>query len=165
MEKKITALFLIICGFLLAGCIGPYAGGAYIKKPMTTKFRIAVASDNFLADALQGELIKRGYAITTKGDLDRALSGKGTVGAGSSEHDSMIRGGKMLQADAVMTIKMIPFSWDEHTVHTAFVKIFDTERGDLIGSVTYQNSPIGLSRDSLPGSADRIARKLFEGAD
>ena len=64
-----------------------------------------------------------------------------------------------------MTIKMVPFSWDDYKVYTAIVKLFGTERGDIIGLVTYQNATLWISRDPLPGSAERIAKKLFEGTD
>jgi hypothetical protein len=87
------------------------------------------------------------------------------LNAGFSEQDLLVDGGKMLQADTVITIKMIPFSWDDYKVYTAIIKLFDTDRGDITGSVTYQNSTAWTSRESLPGSADRIARRLFEGID
>jgi hypothetical protein len=63
-----------------------------------------------------------------------------------------------------MTIKMVPFSWDDYKVYTAIVKLFG-RRGDIIGSVTYQNTALWINQDPLPGSAERIAKKLFEGAD
>ncbi len=64
-----------------------------------------------------------------------------------------------------MSIKMIPFSWDDYKVYTAFVKIFGTERGDIIGSITYQNGTMWINRDPLPISAERIAKQLFDGAE
>jgi hypothetical protein len=165
MEKKFIALFFVLSVFFVTGCAGPTTGGAYIKKPLTTKSRIVMASDNVLSDAIVGELIKRGYAVVTKNDLNRVLSGKAMVMPGFSEQDLLVHGGKMLQADAVMTIKMVPFSWDDYKVYTAIIKLFEPERGDIIGSVTYQNSTTWISRESLPNSAERIARRLFEGAD
>jgi hypothetical protein len=165
VEKKFIVLFLILWVFFMAGCTSPAVSGAYIKKPLTTKSTIVITSDNVLSDALVGELIKRGYAVMTKNDLDRVLSGQAMSLSGLSEQDRLVHGGKILKADAVMTIKMVPFSWDDYKVYTATVKLFGTERGDIIGSVTYQNATLFISRDPLPGSAERIAKKLFEGAD
>ncbi|MBI4633656.1 MAG: hypothetical protein HY742_07185 [Deltaproteobacteria bacterium] len=165
MEKKSILALLILWSFFIAGCTSPAVNGTYIKKTLPEKSAILIDSDNVLSDALMGELIKRGYAVITKDDVKRALSGKAVALSGLSEQSDPVQIGKRLQANAVMTIKMFPFSWEEHTVYTAIIKLFDTEQGSLIGSATYQNGTAWISREPLPNSAERIAKQLFEGAN
>ncbi len=165
MEKKFIALFFIMWVFFAAGCAGQTGGGTSFKKPLTAKSRIFIASDSVLSHALTGEFIKRGYTVVTWNDLDKALAGKEATPPGLSEQDLLVHGGKILHADVVLAIKMIPFSWDDYKVYTAFIKLFETERGDIVGSITYQNGASWISRESLPGSAERIAKLLFEGAE
>jgi hypothetical protein len=80
----------------MAGCTSPAVSGAYIKKPLTTKSKIVITSDNVLTDALLGELIKRGYAVMTKNYLDQVLSAQATSLSGLSEQDRLVHGGKIL---------------------------------------------------------------------
>ena len=165
MEKKSVLVVLILWSFLIGGCTSPAVNGAYIKKSLPAKSTILIDSDNLLSDALTGELIKRGYAVITKEDVKRALSAKAIALGGLSEQSDPIQIGKRFQANAVMTIKMFPFSWEEYTVYTAIIKLFDTEQGNIIGSATYQNGTAWISREPLPSSAERIAKQLFEGAN
>jgi hypothetical protein len=80
----------------MAGCTSPAVSGAYITKPLTTKSKIVITSDNVLTDALLGELIKRGYAVMTKNYLDQVLSAQATSLSGLSEQDRLVHGGKIL---------------------------------------------------------------------
>lgn len=136
MKKRYLKL-LILSPFLfmyfIVGCGSPaHVRGSMSNKMLGQNLKIAVASDDMLAEAIAGELLTKGFTIVERTSLYRVLSEKLIATSGLTEEDKLVSAGKLLNVDALLFVKMVPSDW-KGRVESAVVKLVDVKKGELLG--------------------------------
>lgn len=161
-----TAVFFI---FLAACGTAPQISGSASNKFYTSQSKIAIASDNILADAIAGELLSQGVTIVERNRLFFIIAEQSLVMSGLTEDIKLVKAGKILNVDALLFVKMHSSPEIPGRVESAVVKIINVNNGEVMAAISYQNG-----RDGVPGSwadadekepltmtAKRIANKIF----
>jgi len=159
---KKTACFLV-CGVLfvcIIGCISPSILDGTIR-PVDSSIRpkLAIVSDNRLADAIGTELFTRGFVIIERLRLLSVIREKSLQLTGKTD-EQFIEAGKLLNVEALLFVTTV---WGERgDIHTAYIKIVNVDDGAVIAAFNYQNGH-GPAKDNPHEAARKIAERISGG--
>jgi hypothetical protein len=164
---KLFQTLLFMCIFLV-GCAGSSMSIKQSSKPIKKIETLAIASGSgVLGDAIGLELFNLGIRVV---DASQANSIIGHAGLSEFEITTS-RGYTVLREkgiDAVLSAKAILAN--DGTPESASVRITDTQEGDLIAGVSWENGWGGqrgsmadrTMRDNMSQAAQEIAEELFK---
>lgn len=154
MNAILKVMAMIAIAFA-TGCVSSIDGSARPDDP-TLKPKIAIMSNNPLADAIGTELFARGFTIIERLRLGSVLSEKSLQLSGVTESDNekFIQAGKILNVDSLMSVGVE--RGETGDIHMAVIKVVNVNTGQLVGSFNYKNGR-GPLKDSFHGAAKKIA--------
>ena len=167
MKKYANLIFLFFGLVLFVGCSGSKMSVVQPNNISSrTVNRIAIAPDSgVLGDAIGLELFNRGLTVV---DTNEAVAIVGRVGLQTFEVTTK-EGFTILREngiDAVLVVKSVAAT--DGTPESASVRLTDTENGNIIVGITWQNGYGGMRgsvadrtmRKNLSQAANEIAKEL-----
>jgi len=158
MGKRATLLCCFMLMFL-QGCQMSQLEGAIRPENPFLKPKIAIISENRLANALGTKLFTKGFAIIERLRLVAVLREKSLQMSGLTD-EQLIEAGKVLNVDAIIFVETSGV--ERGDIYTAYIKIVSVKSGAIMGSFNYQNGR-GPTKDSFNEAADKLTDAINNG--
>jgi hypothetical protein len=168
MKKTLLSIVLLLISISLFGCSFPQVKSSIRPDDNSGLPTFAMASNNFLADAIAAELFAKGFDIIERAKLRAILEEQSLNLSGALDDANLIKAGKILNVDALIFVSGSYSSGIPDRIESAVVKIIHVETGRMLGSVNYQNGHHGAPgsmadydmKDTMVETANRISNEI-----